>query len=119
MKLNIILAAALLSLSSTVMAKDKVTLNEGVDADVKAAVESAQTLAKQAKAEKLEWFWAKGAAINVKGKKLTTSKLMTQAIKLANDGKNDEAKKIASFIEKTVTAAIKQAEIAKNAGPRF
>lgn len=119
MKLKLLLAASLLTFSGANFAKDAPTLNDKVDTEVKAAVEAAQTTVKALKAAKVEWFWAKGKNIGVKGKKVTHSKLVNQAIGLANDGKNDEALKITAYIESTAKAALKQAEVAKNAGPRF
>lgn len=119
MKLKLLLAASLLTFASSSFAKDAPTLNDTVKAEVKSAIEAAQASAKALKAAKVEWFWAKGKNIGVKGKKVTHSKLVNQAIELANDGKNEDALKIATYIETTAKAAMKQAELAKNAAPRF
>ncbi|WP_308873562.1 hypothetical protein [Thiothrix subterranea] len=74
---------------------------------VKAAIEAAKTANDAAKKAGFEWFWGGKPA----------GKHLEDAIKAANDGKNDNAKKIAKAVETAGTQGQEQAEKAKTAGP--
>lgn len=87
--------------------EDKVELKAKVDADVKAAIEAAGTANTAAKKAGFEWYWDDA----------TASEHLDAAIKAANDGKKDDAMKIAKAIEIAGTQGLEQAEKAKNAGP--
>lgn len=90
-------------------AKDKVALKEGADADVKAAIEAAETANSAAKKAGYEWFW----------KDKPASDHLQDAIKAANDGKKEDAIKLAKKVEAAGNAGIKQAEVAKTTTPRI
>ena len=86
---------------------DAVELKADVDADVKAAIEAAKTANDAAKKAKFEWFWGGQAA----------GKHLEDAIKAANDGKKEDAMKIAKLVEIAGVQGQEQAEKAKTAGP--
>ncbi|MGB5598798.1 MAG: hypothetical protein WBM66_08785 [Thiothrix litoralis] len=87
--------------------EDKVELKAKVDADVKAAIEAAQAANDAAKKAGFEWFW----------KNQPASTHLEDAIKAANDGKNEDAMKIAKAVETAGKQGLEQAEKAKTAGP--
>ncbi|MGB0846798.1 MAG: hypothetical protein ACPGSM_08730 [Thiolinea sp.] len=117
MKIKALLAGLALCVATSAFAADKPTLKDGVDAGVKAAIESAMEANKAAKAAKAEWLWAKPVRkMWGKGKK-TSSKVLQDAINLANEGKNDEAKALAAYIENAAKQGVMQAEKMKKAGP--
>lgn len=86
---------------------DAVELKAGVDADVKAAIEAAKTANDAAKKAKFEWYWGGKPA----------SKHLEDAIKAANDGKTEDAMKIAKLVELAGVQGQEQAEKSKTAGP--
>lgn len=86
---------------------DAVELKADVDADVKAAIEAAKTANDAAKKAKFEWFWGGKPA----------SKHLEDAIKAANDGKKEDAMKIAKAVENAGKQGQEQAEKSKTAGP--
>lgn len=102
MKIKALFAAVVLTFSSAAFAED---LKDGVDADVKAAIEAAQASNKAAKEAGFEW---RDSGKEIKG-----------AIKAANEGDNKKAMKLASKVKMAGEMGLKQAEKAKNAGPRF
>ena len=87
--------------------EDKVELKADVPADVKAAIEAATTANAAAKKAGFEWHW----------KDQNASKHLDDAIKAANDGKTDDAMKIAKAVENAGKQGVEQAEKAKTAGP--
>ena len=87
--------------------EDKVELKAKVEADVKAAIEAAGTASTAGKKAGFEWYWDDA----------TASEHLDAAIKAANDGKKDDAMKIAKAVEIAGTQGLEQAEKAKNAGP--
>lgn len=87
--------------------EETVTLKDSVDANVKTAIETAKTANDAAKKAGFEWYWDGKAA----------SKHLEAAIKAANDGKNDDAMKIAKAVENAGVQGQEQAEKAKTAGP--
>lgn len=108
MNLKALFAALALSLMASVaFAADKIELKADVDAEVKAAIESAKTANDAAKKASFEWYWGGKPA----------GKHLEDAIKAANDGKNDDAKKIAKAVETAGIQGQEQAEKAKTAGP--
>ena len=117
MKFKALLAGLTLCVATSAFAADKPTLKEGVDTEVKAAIEAAQEANKAAKAAGVEWLWAKPVGKMWKGKKQTNTKIISQAIEMANEGKNDEAKKLATYVANASKQGVMQAEKAKKAGP--
>lgn len=87
--------------------EEKVTLKADADAEVKAVIEAAQTANDAAKKAGFEWYWGGMSA----GKQLEV------AIKAANDGKKEDAMKIAKLVEIAGKQGQEQAEKAKTAGP--
>lgn len=88
-------------------AEEKVALKADADADVKAAIDAAQTANDAAKKAGFEWFMSGKPA----------GKLLEDAIKAANDGKKEDALKIAKAVENAGKQGQEQAEKAKTAGP--
>lgn len=86
---------------------DAVELKADVDAEVKAAIEAAKTANDAAKKAKFEWFWGRKPA----------GKHLEDAIKAANDGKKEDAMKIAKMVEIAGVQGQEQAAKAKTAGP--
>jgi hypothetical protein len=86
--------------------EEKVALNGDVDAAVKTAIESAQTANDAAKKAGFEWYW----------KDKPASKHLEDAIIAANDGKTEDALKLAKAIENAGKQGQEQAEKAKTAG---
>ena len=117
MNVKTLAVAAILSWSANTIAGDAPTLNDGVDAEVKAAVESAITANKAAKEVNAEWVWADPINEMWTGSLQDNSKILDQVIEMANAGKNEEAKKTAVFIEMSAKAGVEQAAKAKAAGP--
>lgn len=106
MKLKALFAALALSLATSAFAADeKPTLKDSVDAEVKEAVEAAQAANKEA--EEIGFAWR------------DSSKQIEEAIKAANEGENDKAKELAAMVMNAVEQGKKQAELAKDAGPRL
>ncbi len=104
MKLQTLFTALALSVATSAFAADEVALKDGVDAKVKAAIEAAQK-ANSDVPTGFEWR--------------DSSKQLEDAIKAANDGDNDKAKKLAATVQAAAENGVKQAETSKNAGPRF
>lgn len=117
MKIKTLFAAMTLCVATSASAGDAPTLKDGVDAGVKAAIEAAQAANKEAKGMDVEWWWLNPVNELWSGSKQTNSHIIDQAITLANEGKNDEAKKAADFIATSAKSAVEQAQSAKNAGP--
>ncbi len=117
MKLKALLAGLALCVATTVFAEDKPkpTLNEGVDAAAKTAIEAAQAVNKQAKEANVEWVWAEPQRGLWEGALMNNSDIIEQAIVKANEGKNEEAIKAAEFVKMAAEAGLKQAEVAKTA----
>ncbi|QTR49558.1 hypothetical protein [Candidatus Thiothrix anitrata] len=86
---------------------DAVELKADADAEVKAAIETAKTANDAAKKAQFEWFWGGQAA----------GKHLEDAIKAANDGKKEDAMKLAKQVEVAGVQGQEQAEKAKTAGP--
>ena len=87
--------------------EEKVELKADADADVKTAIEAAETANSAAKKAGFEWFW----------KDKPASKHLEDAIKAANEGKKEDALKLAKTIEAAGKQGLEQAEKAKTAGP--
>ncbi|EIJ32766.1 hypothetical protein [Thiothrix nivea] len=104
MKLKTLFTALALSIATSAFAADKATLKDGVDAEVKAAIEAAQ---------KANSDVPTGFAWRDSGKQLE------DAIKAANGGDNDKAKNLAAEVKTAAENGVKQAEAGKSAGPRF
>lgn len=123
MKLKALFAAVTLSLMTSIAFAGShggdATLKDDVDAEVKAAIESALAANEKAVEANFEWLWASPVRGMWKGSKQTNSKILVQAIEMANNGENDKAKSLAAFIETAANEGLKQAELSKNAGPRF
>lgn len=117
MKIKAFFAATMFCVATSAFAGDAPSFKEGVDADAKAAVETAIEANKAASKAKGEWFWAKPVRKMWTGSKMTNGKILDQAIEMVNEGKNDEAKAVASFIEMAVTQSQEQAKLAPKAGP--
>lgn len=94
MKLKLLLAALTISFSAGAMAD---ATSDAINAAIKAR--------KEAKAVGFEWR--------------DMGKMIKKAEKLAKDGKDKKAIKIANVVIMHGKAALKQAALAKNAGPRF
>jgi len=119
MKLKIFLAGLALCISTTAIAADKPTLNDGVDAGVKTAIESALAANKLAKEAGVEWIWAApvgGIWEKTRGLMRSTN-ILDQAIEMANDGKNEAAIKAANYIENAAKQGLEQSKIMPKAGP--
>lgn len=86
--------------------EEKVELSADADAEVKAAIEAADAANAAAKKAGFEWFW----------KDKPASKHLEDAIKAANDGKKEDAMKLAKTIENAGKQGQEQAEKAKTAG---
>ena len=95
MKLKLVLATLALSLTTAAMA----------GGDVQKAIEAARTAQKEAKAVGFEW--------------LAMGKMIKKAEALAKEGKDKKAIKIADTVVMHGKAAMKQAALAKSAGPNF
>ena len=117
MKIKALLAGLALCVATSAFAADKPTLKDDVDAGVKAAIEAAVEANKAAKAADAEWLWARPERKMWKGSRQTSSKVINQAIEMANDGKNDKAKALAEFVTNAAKQGLMQAEKAKKAGP--
>ena len=87
-------------------AEAKIELSADADAEVKAAIEAADAANTAAKKAGFEWFW----------KDKPASKHLEDAIKAANDGKKEDAMKMAKTIENAGKQGQEQAEKAKTAG---
>lgn len=87
--------------------EETVELKADVDAEVKAAIEAAKTANDAAKKAGFEWYWGGKPA----------GKQLEDAIKAANDGKKDNAMKIAKMVEIAGVQGQEQAAKAKTAGP--
>jgi len=97
MKLKLVLATLALSLT---------TLTAPAMADGAAdAIKAAKAAKKEAATAGFEWT--------------TMGKMIKKAEKLAKDGKGKKATKIANQVVAHSKAALKQAALAKSAGPRF
>lgn len=88
-------------------AADKVELKADADADAKAAIAAATAANDAAKKAGFEWFW----------KDKSASEHIQDAIKAANEGKKEDAIKLAKTVEAAGKQGIEQAEKAKTAGP--
>lgn len=88
---------------------DKVALNADADAEVKAAIEAADAANSAAKKAGFEWFW----------KDKPASDHLQDAIKAANDGKKEDAMKLAKAIETAGKQGQEQAAAAKTVAPRI
>lgn len=117
MQFKTLLAGLILCITSTVFAADKPILKDSVDAEVKTAIEAAQAANQAAKIAGVEWVWAKPVRKMWTGKRQTSTKIIRQAIEMANDGQNADAKKLAAYIENAAKQGLLQAERAKKAGP--
>ena len=98
MKLKLVLATLALSISA--LSTPAMASN-----DAKKAIEAAKTAQKEAKSVGFEWT--------------TMGKMIKKAEALAKDGKDKKAIKIANTVVMQGKAAMKQAALAKSAGPRF
>lgn len=118
MKLKVFLAGLVLSLSTSVFAA-KITFNDNVDAETKTAIESAIALNEKVKAAGFEWIWANptGNLWEKTSSLMTSSKILDQAIEMANAGNKEAAIKAAKYIENAAKQGLKQAELAPTAGP--
>lgn len=119
MKLKVFLAGLAVCMSATAFAADAPALNADVDAGVKTAIESALEANKAAKAAGVEWLWANpvgGIWEKTRGL-MSSTRILEQAIELANDGKNEAAIKAANYIENAAKQGLEQATIMKDAGP--
>lgn len=116
MKLKVFLAGLALSLSTTVFASELVS---EVNAETRAAIESAMAVNKKAKAAGYEWIWANptGDMWEKTSGLMTSSKILNQAIEMANAGKDKAAVKVAKYIENAAKQGLEQAELAPKAGP--
>ena len=94
------LALATLALSLTTLATPAMA-----GGDAQKAIEAAKTAQKEAKSVGFEWS--------------KMGKMIKKAEALAKDGKNKKAIKIANTVVMHGKAAMKQAALAKSAGPRF
>ncbi len=94
MKFKILLAALVFSLSSVVMA-----------GEVQDAIDAAKKARKEASAVGMEWR--------------DMGKMIKKAEALAKEGKKKKAIKLANIVVKQSKESLKQAELAKTAGPRF
>ena len=94
MKMKIILAALVFSLSSAVMA-----------GGAKEAIDAAKKAQKEASAVGFEWR--------------DMGKTIKKAEVAAKDGKDKKAIKLANMVVMQSKEALKQAQVAKTAGPRF
>jgi hypothetical protein len=88
--------------------EEKVSLKDGVSAELKAAYEAAETETK-AIPKGFEWFWGDKKA----------SEQLEDGVKAANEGKDEDAMKIFKKVAAAGKAAQGQAEAAKTAGPHF
>lgn len=119
MKIKTLLAGLALCVATSAFAADKPTLKDGVDAGAKAAIEAAIAANKAAKDADVEWIWANpvgGIWKKTRGL-MSSTRILEQAIELANDGKNEAAIKAANYIENAAKNGLEQAKKAKNAGP--
>lgn len=89
--------------------EDKAVLNADADAEVKAAIEAAEAANSAAKKAGFEWFW----------KDKPASDHLQDAIKAANEGKKEDALKLAKAIETAGKQGQEQAEAAKKVAPRL
>jgi colicin import membrane protein len=89
--------------------EDKAVLNADADAEVKAAIEAAEAANSAAKKAGFEWFW----------KDKPASAHLEDAIKAANEGKKEDALKLAKAIETAGKQGQEQAEAAKKVAPRI
>ncbi len=119
MKLKTLLLAMSVSFAVSTHAAEKPVLKEGIDAEVKAVIEAAQAANKAATEANTQWVWADPVDGLWEGTLRFNSEILDQAIVMANEGKLAEAKKTAAFIEMAATNGVKQAELAKSAGPKF
>jgi hypothetical protein len=87
--------------------EEKVELKADADAEVKTAIEAATAANSAAKKAGFEWYW----------KDKPASKHLEDAIIAANDGKKEDALKLAKTIENAGKQGQEQAEKAKTAGP--
>lgn len=119
MKLKVFLSSVALCLSSTTFAADAPTLKADVDPAVKTAIEAALSANKAAKAVDAEWIWASpvGEIWEKTSGLMSSTKILNQAIEMANDGKNEAAIKAANYIENAAKQGVEQAEVAKKASP--
>ncbi len=119
MKLKVFLAGLALCMSTSTFAADAPTLKEGVDAGVKTAIESALAANKAAQEADVEWIWANPVDdIWEKTRGLmSSSRILEQAIELANDGKNEAAIRAANYIENAAKQGLEQAKLIPKAGP--
>ncbi|CAA6803184.1 MAG: Unknown protein [uncultured Thiotrichaceae bacterium] len=119
MKLKVFLAGLTLCMSTSAFAADAPTLKEGVDAAVKTAIESALAANKAAKEADVEWIWA-NPVDNIWEKTrglMSSTRVLEQAIEMANDGKNDEAIRAANYIENAAKQGLEQAKLIPKASP--
>lgn len=100
-------AAAPADTKAAAPAADKVELKADADAEVKAAIEAATAANDAAKKAGFEWFW----------KDKPASEHLQDAIKAANEGKKEDAIKLAKAVELAGKQGVEQAEKAKTAGP--
>ncbi|HPQ96468.1 MAG: hypothetical protein KDI44_07550 [Thiothrix sp.] len=113
-------AGVLLSGTALVQAagdKDKPVLKDDVEASVRSAIESAQEANGQAAEAGLEWFWAQPSEGLWEGANMDNGKILDQAIAMANEGRNEEARKAAAFVESCAGEAMASALKNKGAGP--
>lgn len=109
MKFNTVLATLLLAFSAQAFANDaaKDDTEKAADpaADPAAAIEAAEAAQKAASKVGFEWR--------------DTAKLIKSAKKALKAGETEKAIKLANTAKLQGEMGVKQAEVAKNAGPRF
>ncbi|MEZ5448880.1 MAG: hypothetical protein R3E95_21830 [Thiolinea sp.] len=119
MKIKALLAILALSATTTAFAADAPTLKDDVDADTKAAIEAAIAANEAAQGVHFEWIWARPVHDMWSGKLQDNGEILTQAITMANEGKTEEAKKAAAFVEMAAQQGLKQSTLMDKAGPEL
>jgi len=105
MKFNTVLATLLLAFSAQAFANDAAKDDTEKAADPAAAIEAAEAAQKAASKVGFEWR--------------DTAKLIKSAKKALEAGEKEKAIKLANSAKLQGEMGVKQAEVAKNAGPRF
>lgn len=100
MRIKLVLATLALSLTTTLTMSTAIAGGSALD-----AIKAARAAQKEAKAVGFEWT--------------AMGKMVKKAEALAKEGKDKKAIAIANAVVKHGKAALKQAALAKSAGPRF
>ncbi|MEZ5448881.1 MAG: hypothetical protein R3E95_21825 [Thiolinea sp.] len=116
MKIKVLFATLALCVAMPVFAEEAPTLKDDVDADTKAAIEAAMEANKVAQGTHSEWIWAQPTDDMWSGSLQDNTQILNQAITMANEGKIEEAKKTAAFVEMAAKQGALQAE-ARKLGP--